>query len=150
MDLFQNLILQLGDILNVPLHVDRMQSCRLNINGLLHVQLENDPAKERILIATFISDVPAGKFRENTFKECLKTNGVFPRFGTFAYSERNNKLALFEYLPYEGLSGEKLADALAKFIEKAQAWRSGMERGTIPPSVDPTANIDRSIFRPLA
>ena len=146
MDRFHDILHQLGEIIHVPLYPDKHRACRLNINDLLHVQIDEDSNQERLLIAAFIGDVPPGKFRENLFRECLKANHVFPRFGTLGYSERNNKLTLFEYVALPQLNGEMLADILAKFIEKAESWRHGLQNGVIPPPAPNLSMVDRSIF----
>jgi hypothetical protein len=136
MDRFEELLKDFGREINLPLHPDKNRLCRLNINDILHVQIESDEAKDRILIATFICDVPAGKFRENILKESLKANHFYPRVGTLAFSERNNKLALFEYVQYSNLTGEKLGQVLGQFIERADAWRLAIERGQTAPSTE--------------
>ncbi len=146
MDRFMQLLDDLGHILNIPLYTDKKRACRLNINNTLYVQLESEDDKERILIATFIHDIPPGKYRENTLKEALKADGRYPRIGTFAYSERNNQLALFEYVPMPELRAEKLADILANIIEKATAWRATIERGVLPLAREGEQKVDRSIF----
>lgn len=146
MDRFEEVLKELGRIINVPLHPDKNRLCRLNVNNVLHVQLESDESKERILIATFICDVPAGKFRENILKEALKANYPYPRIGTLAYSERNNKLTLFEYVPYPNLKVEKLADLFADFLARADSWRVAIERGQTAPQAETTTKQDRSIF----
>ena len=132
--------------MNVPLYTDKKRACRLNINNNLHIQIESEDDKERILIATFVHDIPPGKYRENTLKETLKANARYPRIGTFAYSERNNQLALFEYVPTPELRAEKLADILANIIEKATMWRTTIERGMLPLAKEGEQRVDRSIF----
>lgn len=132
MDRFEELLKELGKILGIPLHVDKNNACRLNINNILHIQLEQDPVKGRLLVACYICDIPPGKFREITLKEALKANYLYPRVGTLAYAERNNKLTLFEYLPFLELTGEKLSVFLFQFIEKANTWREAIESGRTP------------------
>jgi hypothetical protein len=146
MDRFEQLLRELGEIINVPLHPDKRRACKLNINNVLHIQLECDEFKEKMLMATFIHDIPPGKYRENLLKEALKANGLYPHTSTFAYSERNNKLALFEYLFLQNLTGGKIADALANLIEKAEIWRLAIERGTLPMASESEVKADRSIF----
>lgn len=132
MDRFAMLLADLGSLINVPLHPDAKRACKLNIDGKLHIQLEEQESKERILIAAFLIEVPPGRFREILFKETLKENNAFPRLGTFGYVPRNNMLALFSYVYYPGLSGDKLADFLEVFIEKAFSWKAGVETGQLP------------------
>lgn len=136
MDAFEELIKDLGKTVDLPLHLDKNRACRLNINGQLHVQIESDITQERVLIAAFLCDIPAGKFRENVLREALKANFPLNRIGTLSYCERNNKLTLFEYLPMQNLNAQKLADYLAKFLEKADSWRVAIEGGQ--PSPEPT------------
>jgi len=131
MDRFEELLKALGQLLNVPLHPDHKGKCRLNVNNLFHIQLDPDPAKNRLLIATFVCPVPPGKARENILKNALKTNGAPSSLGTLAYSERTHQLALFSYLPFYELTGEKLAAFLAAFIQKADEWRMGVETGNL-------------------
>lgn len=146
MDRFALLMDDLGHILNIPLYSDKKRAVRLNINGILHIQMESEDDRERILIAAFIHDIPPGKYRENTLKEALKSNSRFPRTGTLSYSERNNQLALFEYVPLSELRAEKLADILANIIEKALAWRSAITQGVLPLAKETEQKVDRSIF----
>lgn len=130
MDRFEELLKELSVELNVSLHPDRRGACKLRINETLHVQLECDAPQENLLIATFICEIPPGKFRENILKDALKSNnGPFPVNGTLSYSERNNQLALFSLLRLSSLTGKFLADFLTAFVEKANHWRTGVETG---------------------
>ncbi|MBI2742517.1 MAG: CesT family type III secretion system chaperone [Chlamydiales bacterium] len=148
MDRFQALLNQISPLIDEPLYADRKRAVRITINETLHVHLEDDEPKDRILIATFISEIPPGRYRENLLKEGLKSNAQFPRVGTFAYSERNNQLCLFEYHSYVNLTGEKVADRLAVFIEKALLWRQAIEGGTLPAGKEVESKANRSVFGP--
>lgn len=132
MDHFALLLADLGALIQVPLHPDHHRACCLSVNGELHVQLKEDDNKDRILVAAFIAEIPAGKFRENILKETLKENNLFPRIGSFSYSERNNQLAFFSYVYFQGLDGNKMADFLEKFFEKAFSWKTAMQTGQLP------------------
>ncbi len=132
MDKFAALIDDLGVLIGVPLHPDSKRACRINVDNHLHLQIQDQSEKDRILIAAFIGDTPAGRFRETLFKEALKENSLFPRLGTFAYSERNNKLAFFSHVYYPDLHGGNLADFLEMFIEKCLQWKKGLETGSLP------------------
>lgn len=128
-DRFEELLSQLGTELDVPLHLDKQGACKLRINDSLDVQLEPDRSQEKLLLASFISEIPPGKLRENVLKDALKANGPLPLHGIFSYSERNNQLTLFAFLPFSQLTGKILADFLALFVEKATSWQQGIERG---------------------
>jgi hypothetical protein len=128
-DQFQELLVSLGQQLGLPLHPDKTGACRLNIRNLFSIQLEYEPARERILIASFLCEVPPGKLRENVLRDALKANFPYPELGSFGYSERNNKLSLFLYSPIHGLTGQKLASLLSAFIEKATKWKQAVELG---------------------
>lgn len=128
-DRFEELLRELGEQFGVPLHADKKGACKLRINEQFYVQLEYMPHQEKLLLACFICEVPPGKYRENILKDALKANGPFPINGTLAYSERNNKLVLFSYLPMITLTGQKLADHLTLFVDKAKNWRIGVESG---------------------
>jgi hypothetical protein len=132
MDHFAILLADLGALIQVPLHPDHHRACCLSVNGELHIQLKEDDNNDRILISTFISEIPPGKFRENILKETLKENNLFPRIGNLSYSERNNQLAFFSYVYFPGLDGDKMADFLEKFLEKAFSWRTALQTGQLP------------------
>ena len=129
MDRFEELLTQLSAELGTTLHPDRRGACKLRINDTLHIQLECDPQQENLLIASFLCEIPPGKFRENILKDALKSNGPFPLNGTLAYSDRNNQLTLFASLRLSNLNGKTLGNFLISFIEKANNWRTGVETG---------------------
>lgn len=128
-DRLEELLNELGAELGTTLHPDKKGACKLKINETLHVQMECDAHQENLLVATFICDIPPGKYRENILKDALKANGPFPVNGMLAYSDRNNKLALFSYFRLASLTGKKLSEFLAAFVEKANHWRLGVETG---------------------
>jgi hypothetical protein len=146
MDRFAILLDDLGTLIQVPLHPDHQRGCQLRVNEQLHVYLKEDENKDRILIATFIAEVPPGKFRENILKETLKENNLFPRVGTFAYSDRNNQLALFSFVHFPGLRGDTMADFLEIFLEKAFSWKTALETGQLPQRGQTLHKTGPSIF----
>jgi hypothetical protein len=147
MDRFEELLKELGGIINAPLHPDKHRVCKLNVNNYLHIQLEHDAVKERLLIATFLCEIPAGKFRENVLKDALKANTIYPRIGTLCYSERNNQLSLFEYFSFYDLTAAKLSEYLNKFIDRAMLWKTAVEKGQSSPQEEAqTKKESSSIF----
>ena len=134
MDRFQEIIWDLGEEIDVPLHVDTNNSCQIVIDEKLSIQLEVEERNEKLLIAAYVSEVPPGRFRENVLKETLKINALPNRLGTFGYIEKINMLVLFHFLPLETIKREKLADFLELFIQEASRWHSSILTGTPLPS----------------
>jgi len=128
-DRFEELLKELGDQYSIALHPDKLGACKLHIDNTLHVQLECDAHQENLLLATFICDIPPGKFRENILKDGLQANSNRAHGSVLAYSDKNNQLTLFQYLRLADLNGQKLADSLATFVERANLWRTGVETG---------------------
>jgi hypothetical protein len=145
-DRFEELLQELAIELGIPLHSDKRGACLLQVQGDFHVQLECDNSLENLLIAAFICDLPPGKFRENILKDALKANGPFPQNGTLAYSERNNKLALFSYLSFSNLNGRKLSEFLNVFLDKAVSWRTGVETGNTATLVTSSSKTTSGMF----
>lgn len=145
-DQFHELINALGQYLKIPLKPDKRGACKLSFNNLFHIQLDYDPSKERILMASFVCDIPPGKLRENVFRDALKINHPFPEAGIFGYCERTNKLSLFTYIPLSGLTASKLASTLSSFIEKANKWREAVGMGQTATLVPMTSHYPPTPF----
>jgi hypothetical protein len=146
MDKFAIVLADLSALIDVPLHPDHNRCCALFINNALHIQLQEEDNKDRLLLACFIGELPPGKFRENVLKETLKENNLFPRVGTFCYSPRNNQLAFFTYIPLPTLSGDLLADMLETFLDRAFTWKTTLETGQIPARGSNLQKTGPSIF----
>jgi len=120
----------LGKLLGLPLHTDKNNACALQIKKGIIVQLQPDESLEKILIASKISEVPPGKFRENVLKEALKANGYpDPRIGTFSFLPSTNTLVLFQQYPIDILTGERLAGLIVPFFDLAEQWRVAILNG---------------------
>ena len=97
------------------------------------MQLEVDSRGENVVIAADLGQVNQGRFRENLFREALKSNGLPPpRNGIFAYGKKTESLVLCDKLSLEEISGQKLADFLLNFTQKAELWKNGIVRGEVP------------------
>lgn len=143
MDRFLQLMEDLGKLIGLPLLPDHKRCCRLFIDHQIHVQIEDEEAKNRLFIACFICEVPPGKFREKVFKQALKENNTYPRIGTLSYCEKNNSLFLEAHVYYLNLTGDTLGDFLERFTEKAFLWKKGVETGRLPESA---SKLKPSIF----
>ncbi len=133
MDRFQELLWDLGELIELPLHIDKNHACNLLLDDKLEIQLQMDTHQENLIIWAYLHEIPPGKFRENVLKDALKVNGEFHLFGSLAYYEKKNMLILHEFVSAEALSGERLMEKLEKFIEEAEEWRSAIERGGTSP-----------------
>lgn len=111
---------------------DRNNSCLISLPGGVEIQLESDREDKNLMIGCKLSEVPLGRYKENLFREALKANGQQDGYGSFGYIPRTNQLVLFDMLSYNDLSGEKVADFLEKFLEKAMTWRTAINNGEIP------------------
>jgi hypothetical protein len=134
-DPFEALIQQLSAELKIKLQVDRNHACALKIHHKLTVQLQIDTALEKVLIASLVSEIPPGRFRENVLAEALKANNLpDPRTGILGYLSTGNRLTLHQRYPLATLDGKKLADLVAGFIDYADLWHEAIEKGQSSPA----------------
>ncbi len=133
MDFFQEILWDLGEIIELPLHVDKQHACTILFDEKLPIQIEMDPYGNTLIIAAFVSELPPGSFRELVLKESLKANASYHSFGTFAYVEKNNMLVLHQFLLAKDLNGQKLAEFLELFIEEALLWQEAIASGQAAP-----------------
>lgn len=133
-DLFGSLLQELGKILEIAdLHPDRNNSCLINLKTGISIQLEFDKGGQFLVLGADLGTVPPGKYRENLFREALKSNDLpYPNHGTLAYSKKSDHLILFEKISSVDLTGEKIAAELTPFSEKAITWRDALQKNDIP------------------
>ena len=133
MDFFQELLWDLGEIMELPLHIDKNHACSILFEEKLPIQIEMDPYGEKVIIAAFLAELPPGRFRELVLKESLKVNRIYHPFGFFAYVEKNNMLILHQFLSVRELNGQKFAEFLEIFIEEAFTWQEAIASGQAAP-----------------
>lgn len=128
------LLSEIGKALKIPdLHPDRNNSCLVNMPEGIKIQLEQNPRTDEFIIGADLGQVPPGRYREDLFREALKANGMpFPQHGILAYSAKTDHLILYETFRQRDLTGDRIADELSPFIEKAKKWRESMEKGEVP------------------
>ncbi|MDE3045529.1 MAG: CesT family type III secretion system chaperone [Verrucomicrobiota bacterium] len=138
-DRFDELLKSAGKSLGIPLHTDKHHACAIQVRHGIVVQLQSDVSQEKLLIASKVAEITPGKFRENVLREALKANGMAdPRVGVFAYLSATNHLVLFQYYPFDLLTGERLANMLGPFTEAVEAWHNAIVAGRpAPPTVHP-------------
>lgn len=134
MNPFEDLIRQLSASMNIVLHPDAHQSCLLSFEqDELSIQIDLDNNGDRILVGTQLGRITPGAYRERIFTEALKVNGSAQvPLGILAFSEKNDTLVLFQYLPLRSLTGEKLNSFIMGFREHAKVWKEALTLGTIP------------------
>lgn len=134
-DYFESLLHELGEALKIDnLSADANNTCLLQFNEHdLQVQIEPYQKGDFLLICSDLGNVPRGRYREDVFREALKTNGLAPpRHGIFAFSEQTDHLVLYALLSMRELNGEKIAAFLTTFIEKGSAWKQAIASGVVP------------------
>lgn len=133
-ELFESLLEELSQTMKIAnLHPDRNHSCQIHLPNGLDIQIEIDSMGREVIIGCDLGPVQQGRYRENVFREALKANAMpAPRHGILAYSNKTEHMILFEPLPVKDLTGEKIADAIAPFTEKALLWKGSLERGEVP------------------
>ena|ERR1700733_12304948 len=134
MDPFENLIRELGILMDVELHPDSHQSCLITFtqDGVA-IQIDLDTHADRLLIGTQLGRITPGPYRERIFLQALRTNGTSqtPR-GILAFSEKNDSLVLYQFLTLALLNGAKLHQFLQLFHEHAKVWQKTLVTGDIP------------------
>lgn len=128
---FDGLMEELGKILETKLHPDHLNVCLLKYPDGLTVQLEVD-REDRLLIGSEIGTLPPGRFRQDFLEQTLKANSQDFHLGTFGYSKKSGGLYLYAYIRLENLSGQKIADFLGPFMEKARLWSTSLASNKIP------------------
>lgn len=134
MNPFEDLIRELGAYMDIPLVSDQHQSCLLHFpQDDVSVQIELNTNADQILIGTQLGTLQAGPYREQILAKAMRMNGIAQtRRGTLAYSEKNNALVLFQFLPLADMNGEKLFHFLQLFIEHASIWKKALTAHDIP------------------
>jgi hypothetical protein len=134
MNPFEDLIRELGAILGTSLLVDQHQSCCLHFPlEEISAQIDLSANADQVLIGAQLGTVHAGSYREKIFLRAMSMNGMANIMrGTLAYSEKNNSLVLFYFLPLAFLNGERLFTFLQRFISYGKIWKNALGRGDIP------------------
>jgi hypothetical protein len=131
LDPFSELIEDLGKSMGLELYPDKEYACTLLVDNEIRVQLEYDSSENRLLMSSFVMSMPVNNFREDIFKQALKTNNDLERIGTLAYDERDNQLVLFLFFPLKNIQTSIVYDLLFKFIDKIVLWQKAIKNSDL-------------------
>lgn len=128
-DAFSQFLSDLSKLLSIPLSPDENQSCLIEVQEKLKLQIELDPSQEGVLLlGSQLPEIPPGKYREELLLSALTANAApYPRTGNFGYSKKLNALFLFETFVLQELSAETFLKLLLPFTQKAYAWKRAIE-----------------------
>ncbi len=129
LDRFQALIEELGSEVDLALQLTPQRTLAIRTTGNLVIQLEESSDGHRVLLASKIAPLPAGKFREEVLLSALQFNSIHPRIGTLGYFEGSGELILFQWIPFTLLTGVKLADIIELFVHLAETWHKLIQAG---------------------
>lgn len=136
----------LESIFKCPLKPDANNSCLINIKKAgIKVQIE-ESRDGNLLIAVRLGIIPASRYRENVFKEALKSNRIDSSSGVFGYSKRTGDLMLFIIVDQRNTAVDNLSSIFPPFIEKAQKWTEALKDGNIPTARESEKKSGQSIF----
>lgn len=132
--LYESILKEFSTTLKIEeLEPDENDTCLIKFANDLEVYLEMDKTGENFIVGSDLGEIPLGGYRENVFRMALIANSLpFPRFGTFAFSNRSNSLVLFEVLPVKDLHGDQVAEFIGPFVQKGAAWKKAIENNEMP------------------
>lgn len=132
-ELFEALLQEIGTAFHVSLKPDSNNSCLFKTPNGISIQMEIDRRQDCYIIGCDLGPIPKGRYREELFREALRTNGAPPpQYGIFAYSKNLDHFILHARLPLKEITGEKIVAVITPFLEKASIWKSAISKGEIP------------------
>lgn len=142
---FIGILKDLEAYFNTHLEPDKNNSCLINYASGLSLQMELDK-RDNLVIAVRLGAIPASRYRDNVFREALKSNYANPPSdGIFAYSSKSGNLIYHVTIESQSLTADKITTKLTPFIEKATKWFEALSHGDMPPSETPSG-ADRGLF----
>ena len=131
--IYEGLLEELGRCLGLTLFPDENYSCMIRLPNHVEVQIEIDSPGNRMMMGSYLGQLPPGRYREMVFYEALRMNGLPPpHVGIFAYSNKADKLLMFRWIDLHNMTGEKIAKLLTPFSERAAQWRDTIAAGQVP------------------
>lgn len=116
---------------NCPLVTDEQESCLIKMSTGIEIQIEIDRYGS-VLVGCRLGSV-LGKYRDQLFKEAMKSNFLFPpSSGVFGYSQKSKNLILFMFLDPDNLKSEYINSLMTNFTAKAKVWVEAIKSNSIP------------------
>ena len=130
---YKEILTELSGALGFALAPDDHNTCLIELNDNLHVQIEPGPEGRYLVLGMMLGQAPVGAPQERLFRRALIENGLqVPCYGTLAYSKKSGEFVLFSFLHMQDLTGEMVADHYHPFIEKGRLWHEALQRGEVP------------------
>lgn len=140
MDIFTELLQELGKIFSVPLKPDRNNACLLEINKSIQIQIQTDPSEENLILGAKLCTVLPGKFREDVLRNALQHNALPDAVAYLGFIQETNILVLFTFVYFRGQSPETIAKIIEEFLEIAISWKEAITSNRPGPPIMPIAN----------
>lgn len=140
MDLFADLLQELGKIFSVRLKPDRNNACLLQINKTIQIQIQTDPSEENLILGAKLCTVLPGKFREDVLRNALQHNAYPDAVGYLGFIQETNTLVLFTFIYFRGQSPEKIAKVIEEFLQVALSWKDAIASNAPGPVIIPVTN----------
>lgn len=130
MSLFLDILYDLSTDTGLQLYPDSHQACKLIIKEDIAVQLEMHPYESKLIVASIITELPLGPFRENVLKHALVANNFeYPLYGYLCFIEKKGALGLCDTLTKGQLVGSFLVEYILAFADKVELWRNAINEG---------------------
>lgn len=131
---FASLLKELGEKIGIPnLEPTENNNIVITLAGKNDLILEQHKSQPFLIISFEITEIPAGRFRENILREALKFNDLNQvHGGVMAFSKKTQKLVLFEMLPMNDIHVDQLYTVMKALSEKATLWKESLSRGEAP------------------
>jgi hypothetical protein len=127
---FIDLMSSLGELLDTELIPDLNQVVSIMIDEKLMVNIELSKNSEKILLGTFIVELPPGRFREDVLKFALLANHASDvNIGILSYVANHNCLALLQEIETHGIKVQTLYEELSSFVDRAEGWQNAINSG---------------------
>ena len=131
---FASLLKEIGEKIGISnLESTQNNNITLTLKGKNDVVLQQHKTEPYLIISFEITEIPAGRYRENILREGMKFNGLNQAHeGIFGFSKKAQKLFLFDMLPMNEISADQVNSIMHSLSERVTLWKDTTSRGDIP------------------